>query len=144
VVLGSLLGILVANQVPATTISAGRAVAFWLGILLMYGGIALRLYAVTTLGRYFTTAVTTVHEQEVVSRGPYRYIRHPSYTGFLLVLFGFGLCFANWLTPLVMVGIALIGFGYRIHVEERLLQEQLGQPYKTYMGRTKRLVPFVL
>jgi protein-S-isoprenylcysteine O-methyltransferase Ste14 len=43
-----------------------------------------------------------------------------------------------------MVGVALIGFGYRIHVEERLLQEQLGQPYQAYMGRTKRLVPFVL
>jgi protein-S-isoprenylcysteine O-methyltransferase Ste14 len=144
VVIGLLLGILVANQAPATTIAAGRAVAFWLGILLMYIGIAVRLYAVITLGAYFTTEVATVHEQQVVSRGPYRYIRHPSYTGFLLILLGFGLCFANWLSPLLMVGIALIGFGYRIHVEERLLQEQLGQPYQTYMGRTKRLVPFVL
>jgi protein-S-isoprenylcysteine O-methyltransferase Ste14 len=144
VVIGLLLGILVAYQVPTATIASSPAVAFWLGILLMYGGIALRLYAVTTLGAYFTTAVTTMHEQQVVLRGPYRYIRHPSYTGFLLILLGFGLCFANWLSPLLMVGIALIGFGYRIHVEERLLQVQLGQPYRTYMGRTKRLIPYVV
>lgn len=144
VVLGLLLGILIAYLAPAATITTGRAVVFWLGILPMYGGIALRLYAVTTLGRYFTTAVATVHEQQVVSRGPYRFIRHPSYTGFLLILAGFGLCFANWLSPVVMVGVALIGFSYRIHVEERLLQKQLGQPYRTYMLRTKRLIPYVV
>lgn len=141
---GLLLGIFVAYQVPATTIGTGRAVAFWLGVLFMYGGIILRLYAVFTLGAYFTTAVATVGEQPVVSRGPYRYIRHPSYTGFLLVLVGFGLCFGNWLSPVVMVGVALIGFSYRIRVEERILQEQLGQPYQAYMGRTKRLVPYVV
>src|SRR5262245_42323399 len=50
VVIGLLHSILVAYQVPTTTIVASRAVAFWLGILLMYVGIALRLYAVTTLG----------------------------------------------------------------------------------------------
>jgi protein-S-isoprenylcysteine O-methyltransferase Ste14 len=144
VILGLLLGILVAYLVPATTITTGRTIIFWLGILFMYGGIALRLYAVTTLGAYFTTTVATAHEQQVVSKGPYRYIRHPSYTGFLLILVGFGLCYANWLSPLVMVGVALIGFTYRIHVEERLLQEQLGQPYRTYMGRTNRLIPYVV
>jgi protein-S-isoprenylcysteine O-methyltransferase Ste14 len=86
VILGLLFGILVAYLAPATTITTGRTVVFWLGILFMYGGIALRLYAVTTLGAYFTTAVATAHDQHVVSKGPYRYIRHPSYTGFLLIL----------------------------------------------------------
>jgi protein-S-isoprenylcysteine O-methyltransferase Ste14 len=134
----------VAYQVPVATIGTGRAVAFWLGVLFMYGGIVLRLCAVITLGAYFTTAVATVHEQHVVMRGPYRYIRHPSYTGFLLILVGFGLCVGNWLSPLVMVGVALIGFSYRIRVEERMLQEHLGQPYRTYMERTKRLIPYVV
>jgi protein-S-isoprenylcysteine O-methyltransferase Ste14 len=141
---GLLLGILVAYQVPTAAIGSSPAVAFWLGILLMYGGIALRLYAVITLGAYFTTEVATVREQHVVMRGPYRYIRHPSYTGFLLILVGFGLCFGNWLSPVVMVGVALIGFSYRIRVEERILQEQLGQPYRTYMRHTKRLIPYVV
>jgi len=144
VLLGLLLGIFVVYQAPAATLGTGRAVAFWLGILFMYGGIALRLFAVITLGAYFTTAVATVREQQVVMRGPYRYIRHPSYTGFLLILVGFGLCFGNWLSPVVMVGVALIGFSYRIRVEERILQEQLGQPYRIYMRHTKRLIPYVV
>jgi protein-S-isoprenylcysteine O-methyltransferase Ste14 len=63
----------------------------------------------------------------------------------LLILFsGYGLCLTNWLSLLVLIGCALIGLGYRIHVEERVLQAQLGQPYQDYMRRTKRLIPFVL
>lgn len=144
VIAAALLGVAVAYQVPATAITFGREFFFWLGILLIYAGIALRLYAINVLGAYFTTSVAIAPEQRVIEIGPYRLIRHPSYTGILLTLFGLGLCFTNWLTPLVMVGCALVGFGYRIRVEERVLQQQLGQPYREYMRRTKRLIPFVL
>jgi protein-S-isoprenylcysteine O-methyltransferase Ste14 len=82
--------------------------------------------------------------QTVIETGPYRLIRHPSYTGFLITLLGFGLCLTNWLSLLVIMACALIGFSYRIHVEEQVLQEQLGQRYQEYMRRTKRLIPFVL
>jgi protein-S-isoprenylcysteine O-methyltransferase Ste14 len=57
---------------------------------------------------------------------------------------GFGLSSTNWLSLLVLMGCALIGLSYRIHVEERVLQEHLGQRYQEYMRRTKRLIPFVL
>jgi protein-S-isoprenylcysteine O-methyltransferase Ste14 len=144
VVPGMLLGVVIAYQVPATNIMVDRTSFFWLGVLLLDAGIALRLYAVIVLGAYFTTSVTITSEQQVVTAGPYRYIRHPSYTGFLLILVGLGLCFTDWMSPLVMVGFALIGFGYRIHVEERALREQLGQLYRDYMRHTKRLIPFVV
>ncbi len=66
------------------------------------------------------------------------------YAGLLVMFLGFGLSFANWLSLLVLMGCALIGLSYRIRVEERVLQEHLGQRYQEYMRRTKRLIPFVL
>ena len=145
IVFGFLLGVLLALKVAAFAITSAPDILFWLGMLLIYAGIALRISAITVLGRYFTTRVAVVADQQVVEAGPYRLIRHPSYTGFLITLLGFGLSLTNnWLSLLVIMGCALIGFSYRIRVEERVLQEQLGQRYQEYMRRTKRLIPFVL
>jgi protein-S-isoprenylcysteine O-methyltransferase Ste14 len=143
-VFGILLGLLLAFKAPIAAISSTRVFLFWLGILLIYAGIALRFYAITVLGVFFTTTVAVAAEQTVIEAGPYRLIRHPSYTGFLIILLGFGLSLTNWLSLLVIMGCALIGLSYRIRVEERILQEHLGQQYQEYMRRTKRLIPFVL
>lgn len=113
------------------------------GVAVMIAGIALRAYAVRVLGLYFTTAVATRAGQEVVQRGPYRLVRHPSYAASLLTLFGYGLAFTNWMAFLGLVP-ALIGFGYRIQVEEAVLSEALGEPYRAYMRRTKRLIPYLI
>jgi protein-S-isoprenylcysteine O-methyltransferase Ste14 len=144
IVFGGFLGVLVAYKVDATAITSAPDIFFWLGILLMYAGIALRFYAITALGAFFTATVAVAPEQTVIEAGPYRFIRHPSYTGLLLILLGFGFSFTNWLSVLIIMGCALIGFSYRIRVEERVLLEQLGQRYREYMRRTKRLIPFVL
>lgn len=144
VTLGILLGTLLAFKVPATTITSARTFLFWLGILLVYVGIALRFYAIHVLGTSFTTTVAIAPGQHVIEVGPYRLIRHPSYTGLLITLLGFGLSATNWLSLLVLMGCVLIGLSYRIHVEERVLQEHLGQQYQEYMRHTKRLIPFVL
>jgi protein-S-isoprenylcysteine O-methyltransferase Ste14 len=141
---GILFGILLAPKIPATTITSTSVFLFWLGIFLMYVGIALRFYAIIVLGVFFTTTVTVAPEQTVISTGPYRIIRHPSYTGFLITLFGFGLSLMNWLSLLVIIGCALIGFSYRIRVEEHALKAQFGQQYQEYMQHTKRLIPFIL
>ncbi len=143
-VFGILLGVLLAYQVPATAIASARPFLFWLGIVLMNAGVALRLYAIYVLGASFTAVVAVAPEQRVIETGPYRFIRHPSYTGILLILLGLGLSLTNWLSLLVIMGCALPGFSYRIRVEERVLQAQLGQPYQEYMRHTKRLIPFVL
>lgn len=144
-VFGLLLGILLALKVPATAITSAPDIFFWLGIVLMYAGIALRFYAIKVLGRSFTTSVAVAPDQTMIETGPYRLIRHPSYTGILITLLGLGLSLtSNWLSTLVIIGCALIGFTYRIRVEEHVLQEYLGQRYQEYMRRTKRLIPFVL
>jgi protein-S-isoprenylcysteine O-methyltransferase Ste14 len=143
-VVGILVGLLVAFKVPATAITSARPVLFWLGIGILCAGIALRLYAIITLGAFFTTAVAVASEQTVIESGPYRLIRHPAYSGFLLILLGLGLSLTNWLSLLLILGCPLPGIMYRIAVEERALQAQLGQPYQEYMRHTKRLIPFVL
>ncbi|MEO8972436.1 MAG: isoprenylcysteine carboxylmethyltransferase family protein [Ktedonobacteraceae bacterium] len=144
VVFGLLLGVLLAFKVPVTALTGASVFLFWLGILLIDAGIVLRLYAIIVLGAFFTTTVAIAPEQTVIEAGPYRLIRHPSYTGFLMILLGFGLSLTNWLSLLVIMGCALIGISYRIRVEEHVLQEQLGQRYQEYIRRTKRLIPFVL
>ena len=138
IVLGSNL----ARRVPGAAITPGWLV-FYLGIAVALLGIAVRWYAVVSLGRFFTTRVMTQAGQTVVERGPYRLIRHPSYTGALLTVLGILLCQANWLS-LACFPLALPGFAYRIRVEESALVTALGQPYADYMRRTKRLVPFVV
>jgi len=70
-------------------------------------------------------------------------VRHPSYTGALLTLLGILLCSTNWLA-LACFLFAIPGFAYRISVEEKALANGLGQPYRDYMRRTKRLIPYVL
>ena len=137
------LGVLVARRVPGSAITTGRDFAFWLGIALALAGIAVRWYAVITLGRSFTTRVMTRPDQTVVRTGPYRFVRHPSYTGLLMTVLGLVLCSTNWLA-LACFPLALLGFAYRIKVEEQALLDGLGESYRDYMRDTKRLVPFVV
>jgi protein-S-isoprenylcysteine O-methyltransferase len=79
----------------------------------------------------------------VIDSGPYRFVRHPSYTGALIAFVGFGLCLGNWLSLLLITLPISAAFLWRIRVEERALLEALGDNYRAYMERTKRLLPFV-
>ena len=147
IIVSMLAGIWVAPAAAAALPGAAlgwhpRWLAFT-GAAVMIAGIALRGYAVRVLGRYFTTTVATRGGQEVVQRGPYRLVRHPAYAASLLTLFGYLLAFTNWAAFLGLVP-ALIGFGYRIRVEEAVLSEALGEPYRAYMRRTKRLIPYLI
>jgi protein-S-isoprenylcysteine O-methyltransferase len=121
-----------------------RTALFFIGIALMWSGIAFRYYAMRVLGRYFTYDVAVHGGQTVIEAGPYRYIRHPSYTGAMITLIGLGLALGNWAGMLALTICGLIGYAYRIHVEESALVAALGEPYTEYMARTRRLVPFVI
>jgi protein-S-isoprenylcysteine O-methyltransferase Ste14 len=113
------------------------------GIALFAGGVWLRAAAVITLGSYFTYAVKVDAQQPVIETGPYRLIRHPAYTGLLMASLGVGVALDNWLSIAACLLPPLVGFTLRLRHEERVLAEQLGDPYRSYMGRTKRLVPGV-
>jgi protein-S-isoprenylcysteine O-methyltransferase Ste14 len=95
------------------------------------------------LGRSFTGAVIVRTDQTVVQRGAYRYVRHPSYTAGMIMFLGIGLAIGNWISIAVLIAAVVIVYGYRVAVEERALVAVIGDPYRTYMTRTKRFVPFV-
>jgi protein-S-isoprenylcysteine O-methyltransferase Ste14 len=83
-------------------------------------------------------------EHRLVEAGPYRVLRHPAYTGGLLTVAGIGLAMGNWLSLLVLMGVVLIGYGYRIRVEEQALKARFGERYDRYAAARWRLVPFLI
>ncbi|HEY3655725.1 MAG TPA: isoprenylcysteine carboxylmethyltransferase family protein [Steroidobacteraceae bacterium] len=113
------------------------------GVALFVGGLALRWYSIMYLGRYFTVNVAIATDHRVIDTGPYRYIRHPSYTGALMAFAGLGLALRNWAALAVMVVPIALVFLWRIRVEEAALAQALGDTYRDYMSRTKRLVPAI-
>ena len=128
---------------PDAAIKSGRTWLFSVGLVLMLTGMALRWYSIRVLGASFTVDVATRPGQEVMQSGPYRWVRHPSYTGALLTLVGILLCCLN-VASLAAIVVVAVGYAYRIRVEERALANDLGPPYREYMRRTKRLIPFVI
>ena len=117
--------------------------ALWTGAAVAVAGLALRLWSVITLGQYFTYVVKVTPDQKVVDTGPYRLIRHPSYSGALLLGIGIGLTLGYAATVLVIAATSLLAYAIRIRVEEQALAETIGEPYRAYMARTKRMVPFL-
>jgi protein-S-isoprenylcysteine O-methyltransferase len=113
------------------------------GLILLVLGLIVRGLAIIHLGRFFTVDVAIAHDHQLITTGPYRFIRHPSYTGTLLVFLGFGLCMLN-IFSLAAVFIPIsIAFLWRMRVEEAALREAFGDRYLTYASRTRRLIPLV-
>ena len=139
-----------AGVIAAVAITRGRSASFgynqWLfgvALAIMWCGIALRWWSFRSLGRYFTFIVMTSPDQPVITEGPYRWLRHPSYLGILLALAGLGLTYGNWISLAALVIGPLVGVLYRIHVEEAALSRELGARYTDYARSRKRLVPYI-
>jgi protein-S-isoprenylcysteine O-methyltransferase len=146
-VVGVYLGVsgalLIARSMPALRDDANSWWTLGLGVVMILAGAALRDWAIVTLGRYFRREVTIEPGQRIVRRGPYRVLRHPSYTGLLLSLVGLGLAFGSWVGAAVVLLAVLVGMLPRIHVEERALARTFGAEYADYAASTWRLVPYV-
>jgi protein-S-isoprenylcysteine O-methyltransferase Ste14 len=117
---------------------------FYLGILLMLLGVVIRQWAIAVLGRFFSLTVRVAEDHRVVEKGPYKLVRHPSYTGVLITFIGLALAVQSWGALLVLLGVFSLSYGYRMKVEEKALLSELGQDYANYMKRTKRLIPYVI
>lgn len=118
-------------------------IALETGYCLFVFGLALRWYSIIHLGRFFTANVAIAADHHIVDTGPYRFVRHPSYTGGLLALFGFCLSFQNWASLMIIFIPCFAVTRWRIHIEEKALLEALGEPYRNYMQRTRRLIPLI-
>ncbi len=114
----------------------------WAAFSAMIGGLALRAWAVVLLGRWFTWHVTVQAGQQLVSRGPYRFIRHPSYTGALITFVASCALLRSWVAAVFAAFALVLAFARRIRYEEALLVKAL-PGYQAYMSRTSKLLPHV-
>jgi protein-S-isoprenylcysteine O-methyltransferase Ste14 len=117
---------------------------FVAGVLLIVLGSLLRRYCWRTLGEYFTGDVKARPDQPVITAGPYRWVRHPSYTAGMIMFIGIGLALGSWFSFALLTIATIATYSYRVAVEERVLLETIGEPYGTYMKQRKRFIPYIV
>jgi protein-S-isoprenylcysteine O-methyltransferase Ste14 len=114
-----------------------------IGVVLMAMGVAIRVVAMRTLGKFFTRTLQIREGHHVVSSGIYRRVRHPGYLGDILLFVGSGVATSNVITTVLVLGMFITAYVRRIAVEERMLSDQLGKEYSDYKAKTWKLIPFV-
>ena len=124
--------------------AAARVPALWAGTSLLAAGSLLRRHCWRMLGSYFTGNVQTVAGQQVIDRGAYAYVRHPSYTAGILMFAGIGIALGSWLSTTITLATSIAVYAYRVRIEEAALTAALGQPYVDYMKSRKRFIPYVI
>jgi protein-S-isoprenylcysteine O-methyltransferase Ste14 len=128
---------------PMFDVRANYAVYFWIGIVLIWAGILLRLWSVRTLGRFFAMSLVIQEGHGLVTSGPYRFIRNPSYAAGLITMSGLGIALGNGISLALLVVTALLVYVPRIRAEEKMLRQAFGSSFEEYKKRSWRLVPFV-
>jgi protein-S-isoprenylcysteine O-methyltransferase Ste14 len=113
----------------------------YVGLAMALIGIILREWAIWILGKHFTVRVQVHEKTELMSDGPYRYIRHPAYTGSLLTYTGIAWAVGSWLGVIFALIVCFAAYEYRIAVEEKALQDKFGSEYERYKKRTWKLFP---
>lgn len=113
------------------------------GLVLVIGGLSLRIAAGRTLGRWWSLRAEIREGQPLVQTGPYRRVRHPAYLGMLIVCLGIPLAFQSIWAAVVMVVGMWPAIAHRITIEERLLEQHFGEDYRAYARRTARLIPWI-
>lgn len=115
----------------------------WAGCALIGSGLALRVWAIQVLARWFTVDVTIQPDHQLVRSGPYRWLRHPSYTGALLAFYGLALGMGNALSVAAIVVPVTWVFLHRIRIEEAALRRAFPVAYPAYAAQSRRLLPLV-
>jgi protein-S-isoprenylcysteine O-methyltransferase len=143
------IGLAVSLGIAATYLvpSASFPLAAWARGLVTFMfilGLVIRWWSILALGKFFTVDVAIAPDHQLVARGPYRFVRHPSYSGLMLAFVAFAVTLQNGVAlGCVLVPISL-ALAYRIRVEEAVLLSAFGDDYRRYSKTTKRLVPGVL
>ena len=138
---GTLIGFAVALLVRYRNIGIVPAQVQVVAVIALIAGGALREWAIYLLGQHFSRTVTVTPDQRLITAGPYRWLRHPAYTGMIMMDVSIVLGFGTWVGALVMLIILLIPTLYRIRVEESVLKSAFGEQYLDWARRTWRLVP---
>ncbi len=112
-----------------------------IGLFIIVLGSILFVWARGALGQFYSGHVSVIEGQRLVQDGPYRFIRHPAYMGYLMLALGVALGYSSVIGLLAILGLLLPSLLYRINVEEKLLSEYFGEAYRRYASRTRRLLP---
>lgn len=116
---------------------------FMVGFLIVLTGLYIRISAIRTLEKYFTSTITGMQDHKLVNKGLYHFIRHPAYLGQLMIFLGISTALSDWLSILGMMIPVFAAYLNRIRIEEKFLLKYLGEEYSDYQKRTKRLIPMV-
>jgi protein-S-isoprenylcysteine O-methyltransferase Ste14 len=139
--------LLSAPHVPVAVLNDRFApLTLWLvqlGAALTFAGIAFAIWARTRLGGNWSSDVTLKRDHELIIAGPYRWVRHPIYTGILLALIGTALALGEWRGVLAVV-LAAAAYWRKLQIEEAVMRRQFGETYARYAERVPALIPFVL
>ncbi len=123
---------------------AAQVPVFAVGVAMILLGSLLRRYCWRTLGQYFTGDVRARVDQPVIRTGPYRLVRHPSYTAGMMMNIGIGLALGSWVSFALLTVATITTYGYRVSVEEQALLDTIGEPYRSYMKEAKRFIPYIV
>lgn len=115
---------------------------YQIGLALTIGGLVFAVWARLYIGRNWSGTVQVKLDHQLVRTGPYRFVRHPIYTGILTAFLGTGIAIDEWRGALAFV-IVLAGLLYRVHLEERWMRETFGAAYARYRRHTRALLPLV-
>jgi protein-S-isoprenylcysteine O-methyltransferase Ste14 len=118
-----------------------HSVCFFAGLGLIVLGTGLRVWAIRTLGRFFTPTVQIQDGHRLIQEGPFAWVRHPSYTGALTTALGSAVLLESWWGLLVAAACMMIAYYLRITAEEKALVRNFGTAYEEYQRRSKRLIP---
>jgi protein-S-isoprenylcysteine O-methyltransferase Ste14 len=125
---------------PSAGIDSVKGIA---GLIVCLAGFALAVWARRHLGRNWGMPMTLKEGHELVTTGPYRYVRHPIYTGMLLAILGSGLVVNSPIWVVFLAGMAIY-YVYSARTEESLMLQQFPEQYARYKRRTKAIVPFLI
>lgn len=115
----------------------------WLGLLVFSFSMLLRIESIRAQGPQFSLAVAIQEHHHLTTCGPYHWIRHPAYLGFIGILAGVSLVFANLTGSIIISLLAWAWMEYRIADEEKLLLEEFGEAYQLYRIQTRKFIPYL-
>jgi protein-S-isoprenylcysteine O-methyltransferase Ste14 len=143
ILIGGFLASLIVSSYGPANIPLVPDAKFLAGSLIIWTGMAVRWWAIRSLGKYFRIVVNIQSDHKLIKNGPYKYIRHPAYAGSLLICIGFGFGLGNWIGLALMLVLPLISFLLRAIVEEQVMISSFGKDYLSYMRRTTMFIPFI-
>ncbi len=113
----------------------------WIGGIVTCAGVAFFGWAHHVLGMNWTAVLALSNEQQLITQGPYRYVRHPMYSAFFVIGLGFLILSANWLIGVLYLGSLVLMYGIRVSREEEMMISRFGETYRQYMQKTGRILP---